>query len=323
MHSSFRDPDGRVVLLGGRILRLVRPSISPGTIDFVRLEHFAGLVEDGLFVPTTFLGDSHTQPTLQTTDPSLASLFSDDEQFLVFEHERVLFPSYPYEWPLEMLHAAGKLTLDLAQRLLPIGFGLKDATPYNVLFRGPRPVFVDLLSFERREPCDPTWLPYGQFVRTFVRPLLVNTWLGLGTREILTVHRDGLNAADVNRLFTAGQKLRPTPLKLITLPALLGRLRSAKTPSIYRPNRVSSPEKASFILDRQLKSLRKTLDKVGTRRLRQSVWSNYVDGAHHSPDYFESKRHFVERALTDERPTAGLDVGCNRGDFSAIRSEER
>jgi hypothetical protein len=27
------------------------------------------------------------------------------------------------------------------------GFGLKDATPYNVLFRGAQPVFVDLLSF--------------------------------------------------------------------------------------------------------------------------------------------------------------------------------
>jgi SAM-dependent methyltransferase len=81
---------------------------------------------------------------------------------------------------------------------------------------------------------------------------------------------------------------------------------------------VSSPEKASFILDRQLKSLRKTLNKVGTRRLRQSVWSDYVDGAHHSPAYFASKRDFVERAFTDGRPQAVLDIGCNKGDFSAI-----
>ena len=47
-----------------------------------------------------------------------------------------------------MLHAAGALTLELAQGALEEGFGLKDATPYNVLFRGSRPVFVDVLSFE-------------------------------------------------------------------------------------------------------------------------------------------------------------------------------
>ena len=94
MHSSFRDPDGRVILLGDRILRLVRPGVDPGTIDFVRSDHFARLVEDGLFVPTTFLGDSQTQPRPQTTDPSLASLLSDDEQGLVFEHERVFWANY-------------------------------------------------------------------------------------------------------------------------------------------------------------------------------------------------------------------------------------
>jgi hypothetical protein len=37
------------------------------------------------------------------------------------------------------------LTLDLALDLLPEALGLKDATPYNVLFRGPHPVFVDIL----------------------------------------------------------------------------------------------------------------------------------------------------------------------------------
>ena len=54
----------------------------------------------------------------------------------VWEHERIPFPSFPYEWPPEMLEAAGSLTLDLAEAALEEGFGLKDATPYNVLFRG-------------------------------------------------------------------------------------------------------------------------------------------------------------------------------------------
>ena len=63
-----------------------------------------------------------------------------DHSGIVVEHERISFPSFPYEWAPEMLHAAGSLTLDLARDLLAEGFGLKDATPYNILFNGPIPV---------------------------------------------------------------------------------------------------------------------------------------------------------------------------------------
>jgi hypothetical protein len=81
----------------------------------------------------------------------------------ILEHSKVDFPSFPYEWPPEMLHAAGVLTLELAQAALDDGMGLKDASPYNV-FQGPNPVFVDVLSFERRDPRDFTWLAYGQLI---------------------------------------------------------------------------------------------------------------------------------------------------------------
>src|SRR5205085_7617271 len=118
---------------------------------------------------------------------------------LVLEHERIEFASYPYEWTAEMLHAAAALTLELAQALMDDGLGLKDATPYNILFRGPEPVFIDVLSFERREEGDATWLPYAQFVRTFVLPLLANRKLGLGLDQILTTRRDGLEPEEVYR----------------------------------------------------------------------------------------------------------------------------
>ena len=98
--------------------------------------------------------------------PELAAGLAGEHN--IWEHERIPFPSYPYEWPPEMLEAAASLTLDLAEAALEEGFGLKDATPYNVLVRGWQSVFVDVLSFERREPLDVTWLAYGQFVRTFL-----------------------------------------------------------------------------------------------------------------------------------------------------------
>src|SRR5207247_270612 len=54
----------------------------------------------------------------------------------VFEHERIEFASFPHEWPPQMLHAAGELTLDIAQQALAANYNLKDAAPANVLFRG-------------------------------------------------------------------------------------------------------------------------------------------------------------------------------------------
>lgn len=39
------------------------------------------------------------------------------------------FPSFPYEWTPDMLAAAARLTLDLAEGLLAEGIGLKDGTP--------------------------------------------------------------------------------------------------------------------------------------------------------------------------------------------------
>ena len=98
-----------------------------------------------------------------------------------------------------MLHASGLLTLDLALAAFDEGFGLKDATPWNVLFRGPTPVFVDWLSLERRDPHDPTWLPYAQFVRTFLLPLIAHREFNTPLDQIFLSRRDGLEPEDVYR----------------------------------------------------------------------------------------------------------------------------
>ena len=99
-----------------------------------------------------------------------------------------------------MLHAAASLTLDLAEAALEEGFGLKDATPYNVLFRGAQPVFVDVLSFERRDPAGSNLAGYGQFVRTFLLPLAAHRYFGLPVDRILSGQRDGIEPETIYRV---------------------------------------------------------------------------------------------------------------------------
>jgi ribosomal protein L11 methylase PrmA len=315
--SSFRDPSGRVVLYRDRVLRIVNPAGLSDLTAFLSSSAGAKLVQDGLVIGTSQLSDEETRVVF--SDPSFAGLTSHGEAATVFEHDRVAFPSYPYEWPAEMLFSAGQLTLDLAQRLLAGGFGLKDGTPYNVLFRGSRPVFVDVLSFERRDPGDSLWLPYAQFVRTFLLPLLAAKHFGLPPAHTLLTRRDGLEPEEVYRWLSPGQKLSPAFLSLVSMPCWLASKYEQKSETIHKTDRSMDPEKARFILEHLLKGTARKLSKVSPREGGKSVWTEYMgSNNNYSTGHFAAKETFVRDAVDEFRPKRVLDVGCNTGHFSEI-----
>jgi SAM-dependent methyltransferase len=217
-----------------------------------------------------------------------------------------------------MLYAAAELTLELAEKILVDGIGLKDATPYNILFNGPGPVFVDLLSFEQRNFGDPTWLPLAQFVRTFLLPLLANKHFGIGLAQILTTHRDGIEPEELLQLLSPLQKLRTPFLTLVSIPSWLAARDGAKDPKIYQRKTLPDPDKAQFILRRLLKNMRHKLRQAAPRAKKTSPWSGYMENNNYSEDYFPLKQAFVVEALENYQPRRVLDVGCNTGHFSAI-----
>ena len=275
------------------------------------------LMASGTVVPTRRLDDAETRELL--SDPAVRQLYDARHGQMILEHERVDFASYPYEWNPEMLYAAGMLTLDLAQALHADGLGLKDGTPYNVLFRGTEPVFIDVLSFERREPGDATWLPYAQFVRTFLLPLLANQAYGLGLDQILTTRRDGLEPEEVYRWSKLSQRLRPPFFGLVSMPTWLGGKHKQDDNSIYQKKLMSDPEKARFILDHVISGLRRTLQRLKPAAGKSSVWSDYMTtNNNYTSEHFSAKERFVGEALREFPAERVLDVGCNTGHFSAI-----
>jgi SAM-dependent methyltransferase len=316
MIASFRDPDGRLLTVDGRIIRIIKKSAASDLRAFLTSEAITGFLKTGKLVRTDFL-DAAEVESLSAKETVMSALDDVGESVFV-EHERIPFASFPYEWPPEMLYAAAELTLDLAERLLPESICLKDATPYNVLYAGAKPVFIDLLSFERRDPGDQTWLPLAQFSRTFLLPLLVNKHFGVRLDQIFMAHRDGLDAEDVVRLCGPLQKVRPPFFTLITLPARLSRRLLAEDTSIYQKHTTSNPEKAKFILGRVFKSLRRKLESLRPVSNRSSTWSDYMEQNNYTEDYFPIKQQFVEGALAETKPGKVLDVGCNTGHFSAM-----
>ena len=174
-----------------------------------------------------------------------------------------------------MLYAAAGLTIDLARELLPCGFGIKDATPYNVLFRGPEPVFVDVLSFEPRDPHDPLWLPYAQFVRTFLLPLALSRSLDLPLDQVFLARRDGIEPAEAYRWLPRSLRFRRPFLSLVTIPVWLARRQNPDDTAFYRPRPMSDPGKARLVLERLLAGLRRTVDRLQPATAKASTWSGY------------------------------------------------
>ena len=317
MASSFRDPDGCLVTVANRVLRLVNKSGESNLNSFLSSKAAAAAFAAGDLVPTYRLNLESVPDTrgLEMLDANCEAL----DIAAVLEHERIPFQSFPYEWAPEMLHAAGSLTLDLAESCLPEGFGLKDATPYNILFRSAKPVFIDLLSFEKRTRTDPVWLPYAQFVRTFILPLLANEHLGLRLDQIFLTRRDGLEPEEVYRLCGVAKKLRPPFLTLATIPTWLAPKSDSSGNSVYKSRHMASAEQATYVLQRLFRSLRRQLGKAEPRAQKASPWTSYMDSVEiSSPDYLREKEAFLIEAMTEFKPRRLLDVGCNTGYFSRI-----
>jgi len=319
MAASFRDPAGQLFTTNGRVFRIIKPAAADDLKAFLDSETAKKFIDLHQLVRTVFLDAESAESLILSHDHSGG--LETDRSSVVVEHERIPFQSFPYEWTPQMLYAAGCLTLDLATNLLAEGFGLKDATPYNVLFRGPDPVFIDLLSFERRDASDPTWLPYAQFVRTFLLPLLVVKHFGRRLDELLITHRDGLEPEEVYRFSSFLKKMRPEFLTLVSLPTLLASRAGGDGESIYRKRTETNPEKARFILERLLKGLRRKLEKVAPEGSQQSTWSDYMSKNRYTEDYFPEKEAFVQAAISDWRPQRVLDVGCNTGYFSRLAAK--
>lgn len=315
IRRSFRDPAGFVFPYQGRIFRALNQAGLEDYGSFMAARTANKLIDSGEIIGTRMLGDDELSRLRQ--DPALQAVLEDAAA--VLEHDRVEFPSYPSEWCPEMLHAAGRLTLRIAVELLSDDIGLKDGTPYNVLFRGPHPVFVDLLSFERRDPHEPIWLAYGQFTRTFLLPLLAHNFYGVQLSQVFTTRRDGLEHEEVYRWSRPLQRLRPLFLSLVSMPAWLSSRHNPDDGTIYERKRLPNAEQAKFVLGNRLRNLQKKIDKLAPPPGRSSVWSDYtLANNNYSPEQATVKERFVHEMLKELRPGRVLDVGCNTGQFSAI-----
>ena len=297
--STFRDPAGSVSLTRKAVFRTVLPAHAGETLDFLASPVAAKLSDEGRLISSTVL--------------------RSDADGLLLQHPRVPFISYPTVGPPPHWSAAAELTLDLCTELVEHGWILKDATPLNVLFRGTEPIFVDLLSIRRMDPTQPIWFAYGQFIRTFLLPLLAHKQLGWRLSTAQT-SRDGIEPEELYTALSWSRRLLYPARNFITLPILLGRV-TKSAPNGLRPQRIADHDVTRGTLLKTLHSLRKALARTAPRP-RPSTWSTYTDtSGHYSDSDHDGKRSFVAEALAQCIPKKVLDVGSNTGNYSRLAAE--
>jgi hypothetical protein len=235
----------------------------------------------------------------------------------VLEHERVPFVSYPYEWSFAMLRDAALLQLELLRRALDEDLILKDASSYNVQFRGARPVFIDVGSFERLREGEP-WAGYRQFCMLYLNPLLLQAYRDVDFRPWLRGSLAGITPAEARHVLSGRTTVRRGVLSNVALHAKLESKHADSERDVKRELRSAGFKKELIVANvRRLEKLVRSLEwKPGT-----TEWSGYAKTTSYTDDDAGRKEDFVRDVARTRRWKLVWDIGCNEGRHSRIAAE--
>lgn len=306
---SFGDPNGRLFVWKGQLYR----GINQGRASFYKQlfqdDVVRSLVEKGLLVHT------------ELTDLAL------DEYELVLRHHYVPFVSYPYEWCGTMLKDAALLIVDLEIELAKHGLTLQDAHPWNVLFDGCRPVYVDFGSIVPARG-DRVWHAHDEFCRFFVHPLqLMAHGYGRIARWLLHDYDQGVLRSDVAALVrgaSSGVENGQTIRNLVTFAKqrVSPRLRSIlkKGYTLLQSNLSKPASRIHQSRHDLIQGVRQGVEDIALP-FKRTEWSDYYEGSYppFAPsDEWTEKHRSVHRVLSDLRPSSVLDIGSNRGWYAQL-----
>ncbi|MEM8792167.1 MAG: class I SAM-dependent methyltransferase [Pseudomonadota bacterium] len=302
--GSFRDPSGYVHELDGRIIRTVTKH---GVAAFEAVQS-TGLRE-------RLITDGRLLGMEEIVDPAIHARLGEPER--VLEHPRLPYVSHPYEWSFAMLKDAALLHLDIAIEALDAGVALSDASAYNIQFVGPRPVFIDHLSFRPYAEGE-YWLGHRQFCEQFLFPLLLHARFGIAHNSWYRGTLEGIPGADFVKLLGARDRLSLNMLSHAILPNRL-QTKAAGEGRVKRLDERRGLSRAGY--KGILSQLRRWIARLVPRGQDATTWGTYADQNTYTGAEAEEKRRLVAQFAEAVKPELLFDLGANRGDYSVAALE--
>jgi hypothetical protein len=320
--GSYRDRNSAVFYRNGEVLRGISANALANWKRLTATRFFADFAKRGSIVPTELVGEPDGANPGQPTDQARTNqTWTNQAWAAVLRHDRIPFVSYPYEWTFGMLKDAALLHLDLMRAALEEDFILKDASPYNVQWRGARPVFIDIPSFEVLQPGQP-WVGYRQFCELFLYPLMLMAYKGVDFRPWLRGRIDGISAASLRPLLSPRDLLRPGVLMHVVAHDALQRRYCGSGSNVGSALAQAGFDKALIV--RNVLNLRKVVSGMvpkADKTAGKTGWSDYARTHSYGEADFETKCAFVRNAAGSRRWRRVWDLGCNTGTFSRIAAE--
>jgi hypothetical protein len=289
--SSFRDPSAHIFSVDGIYYRYLNPSYRAAYEQLMNSGLYTKLIDLGYLI-------SHEEEDPQSEDA-----------YKVLKPRQLQFISYPYEWSFSQLKDAALLTLKIQRASLQFGLSLKDATGFNIVFEGNKPIFIDSTSFEIYEPTKP-WIAYRQFCECFLGPLLLADYFGSDMIGMLGQFPDGVPVDMTSRLLPMSSRLKMLPLLHIHLQKAVGSTTSTKETSF-------SKEKLIRIIDH----LERGISRL-TAEGEVTTWSRYYEETILPGEYLEAKKKAVTDLCSQIKFQHVLDLGANTGEFSLLMASQ-
>ncbi len=298
--ASFRDPSGRVYLENGRVFRTVTDG-AVADFEFARSnETLRRLISAGGVI------ESREVAANDVDAPRVAAA-------KIVEHPRLPFISYPYEWSFSLLRQAALHHLDLQMTLLQSGVALSDASAYNIQFVGPRPIFIDPLSFTAYREGD-YWTAHRQFCEQFLNPLLMHAILGVPHNDWFRGSLEGVPTPTLAKLIPPHRRVSWRLYSQVILPA---QLQSGKKSLEAASAAVTRPLSKLAYLG-LLSGLRDWIAALKPKGVKQTVWADYATNNSYDRSEFEAKKGFIGAFAAAVRPRLMWDFGCNSGEYSEL-----
>jgi hypothetical protein len=294
-NSSFRDPSGFVFYENGKLFRQVNK---------VYKQEYDHLVSSGLYDKLV------SKKLLIPHQEAKAHSGVSRNCYKVIEPEMLGFISYPYEWCFSQLKDSAVTTLRIMNIALKYNMVLKDASVYNVQFRGSQPIFIDTLSFEIYKENQP-WKAYRQFVQHFLAPLSLMSYTDIRLNQLLKVFLDGIPLDLASRLLPVKTRINISLLLHIHAHARAQQKYAGKSQST-KDVKLSKRKLLTLI-----ESLWETVQKLKLRE-KKSEWVNYYSFTNYSDSSFSRKKQLIQEIIFQLKPGLVWDIGANTGEFTQI-----
>ena len=307
--ASIVDPNGFLFHQNDKIYR----AIYPQNKDF-----YLGLFKDGTVGELT--------KSYQLIDSQLSDMTVDSlPHHLFINHRKLDKVNYCNEWTFSMLKDAAELTLQMNKYLLERDLVLQDAYPWNIIFEGTQPKFVDFGSIAKNEH-KYLWQAQQQFLNFFYYPLiLLSQDKGKFVRFAFQECIEGINIEDCYSYTDAKYFFRHplifTKLKLETaLHRFLNKKQHLKMKlkagieGKLQDIKVKKEIQVNFA-GKLLKQLKGIKAPTG-----YNFWEDYYQFQDHEIDY-QKKLDFLTNYFKSTPHQDVLDLGCNTGRFSIVAAE--